>query len=916
MDYKNTVFLPKTDFSMKGNLSQKEPGILDNWKGLYKKIRESSKGQKKFILNFGPPYANGHIHIGHVLTEVLKDIVNKTHQMMGADAPMVPGWDCHGLPIEWKVEEEYRKKGKSKSDFRTTEEILEFRETCRQFANKWIEVQKVEFERLGIIADFENPYITMDFDIEGEVVDQISHFLLNGTLYKGLRPVMWSVVEQTALADNEVEYKNIVSPSIYVGFPIKGLENTLAVIWTTTPWTLPANQAISYNKDFIYTLIKLSDGRNILIAKDCLSRFLTDLDIQDYQHVKDLKGEELEELVSRHPLDKQGYGYDVPFLHGNHVTTDAGTGLVHTAPAHGLEDFEVCLKHNIQVNEVIADDGKYKENLPLFAGQHIFKANQSVIEAIQKAECLMHESTIEHSYPHSWRSKKPLIYRATSQWFIDIDKTGIRKTALEEIEKVKWFPSGGKTRIRSMVEGRPDWCVSRQRFWGTPLAIFVNKDTGEPLRDKKVQDRIVEKIKKYGGDAWYTTPNEDFLGADYCADHYEKVFDVLDVWFDAGCVHHYVLKKRPELTWPADLYLEGSDQHRGWFQSSLLEAVGTVGSAPYKQVVTHGFVLDEHGYKMSKSTGNVLAPQQIMDQYGADILRQWVIFSDYTEDLRIGNDILKRHQDLYRRFRNTLRYLLGALYGYDHTQEVSYEDLPDLEKYLLHQLAELNELHKDCTTHFKYSKFYEALHNFCTNDLSSFYFDIRKDSLYCDAEDGTVRKSTRAVMYHLFQALVRFLAPVLSFTAEEAFSHFFEYDGNSIHMSKLYEIPKSWLNAVLAKYWDKLRDIRRVATGALEVARHDKLIGSSLQAHVEIYFTNDEQVDEKVLNEIFITSSVCIIKKHSLPKEAFVLADVSDVGVIVSKAEGEKCERCWKIVSNIEMKNNLCLRCMNVIDNH
>ena len=668
VDYKNTVFLPKTDFAMKANLATREPEFLEQWNNidLYATLRRQSKDRKKFILHFGPPYANGHIHIGHALTETLKDIVNKTYQMLGYDAPMVPGWDCHGLPIEWKIEESYRDAGLNKDDV----DLLEFRAECRTFAAKWVDVQKEEFKRLGIIPDWKAPYSTMDFKTEARIIEQLGKFLLNGSLYQGQKPVMWSVVEKTALAEAEVEYNDHTSDSIYVAFPITKtplpiLKNCAAVIWTTTPWTLPGNRAIAYGDDIEYSVLKMDKHQNpVLIATDLVTDFLSQLEIETYELLGTLKGNTLSGVVCAHPLHGHGYDFPVPFLPGDHVTTEAGTGLVHTAPGHGLEDFELGEKFDIEVPLTVGDDGRYYDSVPEFAGVHIFKANPKVIEAIEKKGLLLHTTKIIHSYPHSWRSKAPLIYRTTAQWFISMDKSDLRSNALKAIEQVSWVPTQGKNRIRSMDESRPDWCLSRQRAWGTPMTLFIHKQTREVLRDAEVHARIVDAVAIEGGDTWYTSEASRFLGSKYNADDYEKVTDILDVWFDSGCSHEFVLKDREELTWPADLYLEGSDQHRGWFQTSLLEACGTIGEAPYRQVLTHGFTLDEKGHKMSKSQGNTVAPTTVINSLGADILRLWVVSVDYTEDHRIGNEILKYQEDIYRRFRNTLRYLLGALEGF------------------------------------------------------------------------------------------------------------------------------------------------------------------------------------------------------------------------------------------------------------
>lgn len=919
MDYKNTVFLPKTDFPMKAGLAKREPEFLDHWAklNLYAKLREKSAGQKKFILHFGPPYANGHIHIGHALSETLKDVINKVYQMKGYNAPMVPGWDCHGLPIEWKVEESYRARGLNKDDV----DVLEFREECRTFARYWIEIQRKEFMRLGIIADWDNYYSTMAFENEAKIVEQLGHFLLNGDLYRGLRPVMWSVVEKTALADAEVEYKDHTSDSIYVAFPVKTtshevLKTASMVIWTTTPWTLPGNRAIAYSPELTYVVIQGGESeKKYVIAADLLDASLKNLGITDYRILAKLRGIDLDGVICHHPMAAQGYDFDVPLLPGDHVTADAGTGLVHTAPGHGLEDFAVGKQFGLEVPETVGNDGCYYDHVPYFAGLHIFKVNPKVIEVLKENGNLLAASKLIHSYPHSWRSKAPLIYRTTAQWFISMEKNSLREKALHAIDEVKWFPEQGKNRIRSMVETRPDWCVSRQRAWGTPMTLFVHKKTGEVLRDPVVHARIVEAIRQEGGDAWFTSENSRFLGADYEATDYEKVKDILDVWFDSGCTHEFVLREREEQQWPADLYLEGSDQHRGWFQASLLESCGVHGKAPYSQVVTHGFVLDEKGYKMSKSQGNVVAPESVIDTLGADILRLWIVSADYSEDMRIGPEILKQQEDIYRRFRNTLRYLLGALEGYSDREFLSYNDMPDLEKWVLNRLAELNEQLDKASKDFDFTHFYTQLHTFCTIDLSAFYFDIRKDCLYCDDAASIKRRAARTVMHHVFECLVHWLAPVLSFTAEEAWSKRHNLENNSIHLQQFPSLPSEWRNQDIVDYWEKVRQVRSVVTGALEIERAAKTIGSSLQAAVAIYLPNE--IAREIMGidwaEIGITSTAELVVAQP-PASAFSLEDVLNIGVIVNAAEGGKCQRCWKTLPEVQNNDHgLCHRCKEVV---
>lgn len=939
MDYKTTVFLPKTEFSMRANLAMREPEILAKWEadGLYQQLRTISKGRPKFVMAFGPPYANGNIHIGHALSEVLKDIVNKTAQMNGFDAGMIPGWDCHGLPIEWKIEEQYRAKGLNKDDV----DPITFRRECRTFAAKWTEIQKVEFKRLGIIADFDNAYSTMAYETESKIVAELGKFLMNGSLYRGLRPVMWSVVEKTALADAEVEYKDHTSDSIYVAFNIiksniSALTNVSAVIWTTTPWTIPGNRAIAYGEEIEYVVIKakqatdlITTGRQFLVAKDLAPAFCKAVGLENFEVVFKCTGHDLAGTICAHPWRghkdaKKGYDFDVPFLPGEHVTTDAGTGLVHTAPGHGLEDFEVGKKFGIAVPETVQGDGTYYEHVPLFAGLHIFKVNPAVIAALTEVGALLYTTKLVHSYPHSWRSKAPLIYRTTAQWFVSMETNSLRQKALQAIDNVEWFPASGKNRIKSMVESRPDWCLSRQRAWGTPMTIFVNKRTGEPLRDAAVHQRIVDAIKIEGADAWFKTDGAEFLGADYNVNDYEKINDILDVWFDSGCTHSFVLRDNPDQQWPADVYLEGSDQHRGWFQSSLLQSCGTAGVAPYKKVVTHGFVLDEKGYKMSKSLGNIVAPADVIKTYGADMLRLWIVNSDYTEDLRIGNEILKHQEDIYRRFRNTLRYLLGALDGFSDAEVLDSHSMPPLEQWVLHRLKEIETTHQKAIEAFDFSAFYMELHHLCAVDLSAFYFDIRKDSLYCDSVDSIRRRATRTVMNQLFLCLTHWLAPVLSFTAEDAYQEYQTQigvtDKKSIHLSQFPKLPMTWSQPALADRWEAIRKIRRVITSALELERAAKTIGTSLQGDVALYISAEKAA---VLNgldlaELCITSAAEIVLAQT-PAGAVTLDDMPGVGVVVNVAEGGKCQRCWRILPEVgdansdRAHNDICVRCEDAV---
>lgn len=924
MDFKNTVFLPQTSFAIKANLSQKEPDYLKYWQdmNLYQKLREQSKGKPKFIIHFGPPYANGHIHIGHALNGILKDIVNKNYQMMGYDAPLVLGWDCHGLPIEWKIEESYRANGLDKDSIA----LPEFRTQCRSFAQKWTDVQKNEFKRLGLISDWQRPYSTMGFTPEAAIIEELGKFLLNGSLYRGLKPVLWSVVEKTALADAEVEYKDRTSDSIYVAFPIiktphVKLNGAYAVVWTTTPWTLPGNRAIAYGKEISYVIVyDKTASKKYLVAQELFPAFAEIISLKDYEILSVLPGFQLEKTVCDHPFHQQEYDFDVPLLPGDHVTTESGTGLVHTAPGHGLEDFEIGKKFNLEIPETIGIDGRYESHVPLFSGKHIFKVNPEIIEALHQAGYLLHAGKLIHSYPHSWRSKTPLIYRTTTQWFINMEAHNLRQKALKAItDDVEWYPHQGRNRIYAMIETRPDWCISRQRVWGTPLSVFVHKKTGTVLRDPKIHERIVNAVKKEGTDAWFKSDGSEFLEPDYAVEDYEKVNDIIDVWFDSGCTHGFVLTQHPDLSWPATLFFEGSDQHRGWFQSSLLESCATRDRAPYQHVCTHGFVLDEKGHKMSKSLGNVIAPEKVIDTMGADILRLWAAFVDYTDDVRIGPDVLKHQEDIYRRFRNTIRYLLGILSNFSEEERIDIKAMPSLEQWILHRVYSLNEFHKECLKKYDIMSFYNTLHTFCVSELSAFYFDIRKDSLYCDEASSIKRRSVRTVMDVLFTCLTKWLAPVLSFTTEEAFLCRYGQNGNSIHLQQMPILPNEWNQKDLEEKWTVIRDVRRVITGALEIERVAKTIGSSLQAHIVVYVSSDiaQTLKDVDLSELAIISKAKLLIAQPIAN-AFFLDDVKDVGVVVNQASGKKCNRCWRIFEETEQSKderyqNLCHRCEKVI---
>ena len=929
MDYKKTVFLPQTDFPMRANLPEREPEILASWERmeLFRQLRDAARGREKFILHDGPPYANGAIHIGHALNKILKDVINRFQQMLGKDANYVPGWDCHGLPIEWKIEEEYRAKGRDKDAV----PIVEFRRECREFAERWIEVQRREFRRLGVEGDWADPYTTMDYKAEAQIVREIGKFLMNGSLYRGVKPVLWSPVEKTALAEAETEYHDHTSTTILVRFPVIGtdrpeLEEAAVVIWTTTPWTIPGNRAIAYGPEIDYAVIEVvaaneksraRAGERLVIAQALLEAVAKEAGIAEWRALARLPGTALGNTLARHPLRGQGYDFHVPLLPGAHVTTEQGTGLVHTAPGHGAEDFELGRAYALEIPETVGDDGVFLPHVPLFAGLHVYKADDPVAKALEAAGALLHRGRLVHSYPHSWRSKAPLIFRTTPQWFISMTANGLRATALKAIEQTRFVPAQGQTRLASMIETRPDWCISRQRAWGVPITVFVNRRTGEPLRDPKVIERIAAAVEAEGADAWFASPPERFLGNDYAAGDFEKVTDIVDVWFDSGSTHAFVLEQRPELKWPASLYLEGSDQHRGWFHSSLLESCGTRGRAPYEAVLTHGFVLDEQGRKMSKSLGNVVSPQDVMKQHGADILRLWVVASDYSDDLRIGPEILKHHAEAYRRLRNTLRYLLGNLAGFREAERLPETHMPELERWVLHRLWELDREVRQAAEEYSFHSLFTALHSFCAVDLSAFYFDVRKDSLYCDPAGGTRRRAARTVLDQVFSCLTAWLAPILCFTAEEAWRQRTGKAEGSVHLRLFPEVPQAWRDDALARRWQTVRDVRRVVTGALELERAAKRIGSSLQAAPRVHLAPEHAaalagVD---LAEIAITSGIALTEAPP-PDGAFTLPDVPGVAVVAAPAEGERCERCWRVLTEVGHQPghpDLCRRCSETV---
>ena len=957
-DYKSTLNLPKTDFPMRAGLPKREPDWLAKWEqiGVYDRLREKT-GRQPFTLHDGPPYANGHLHIGHALNKTIKDMIVRSHQMMGFDARYIPGWDCHGLPIEWKIEEQYRKKGRNKDDV----PINEFRGECREFARGWVDIQRDEFKRLGITGNWADPYLTMDFHAERVIAEEFMKFLMNGTLYQGSKPVMWSPVEQTALAEAEVEYHDKESHTIWVKFKVVGtgdatLDDAYVVIWTTTPWTMPSNKAVVWGEEISYGLYEvtgrpeecwISIGDRYMIADDLAADVLgkARLDETMYRRLCDVTTDDLCKIKLQHPLagaeEANGEWDDIrDFRAADFVTATEGTGFVHCAPSHGLEEYELyrdlgMLEQVITYN--VNPDGRYRDALPFFGGKAILKpngkegnANGAVIDKLIEVGGLLARGKIKHSYPHSWRSKAPVIYRNTPQWFAAIDKVvgdgldmhgkTIRERALTEIDNVNWTPKTGRNRLHSMMEARPDWVLSRQRAWGVPLTCFTRKgvlptDEGFLLRNADVNQRIVEAFETDGADVWYADgAKERFLSGIVNPDEYDQVTDILDVWFDSGSTHAFTLRDRADGSEDgiADVYMEGTDQHRGWFHSSLLQSVGTTGRAPYRNVVTHGFTLDAKGMKMSKSVGNTIVPEKIVQQYGADILRLWVAQTDYTADQRIGDEILKGVADSYRRLRNTMRYMLGALNDFSEGDRVEPSDMPELERFILHRIAELDKVVRDGYAKFDFQGVFQAVFTFATVDLSAFYFDIRKDALYCDS-DTLRRRAARSVLDILFHRLTAWLAPVLVFTMEEVWLQRYPGDESSIHLTDMPETPEAWLDADLAAKWTKVRAARRVVTAALEVERTAKVIGASLEAAPVVYVEDADQraaLESVSFEDVSITSDITVTG-DAAPDTAFRMPETDGVAVIFAKAEGGKCGRCWKVLPDVGTHKHpgVCGRC-------
>jgi isoleucyl-tRNA synthetase len=986
LDYSKTLFLPETSFPMRASLPENEPKILAHWEqnDLYGRLRKASEGRPRFVLHDGPPYANGHIHIGHALNKILKDMVTRSQQMLGFDSNYVPGWDCHGLPIEWKIEEEYRARGKNKDDV----PVVQFREECRAYAEKWLSIQREEFKRLGITGNWDNPYSTMSFAAEAQIAKELMSFATSGQLYRGSKPVMWSVVERTSLAEAEIEYHDYQSDMVWVAFPItqfgvshaisaalgtdaeaaemaqqnqsdierfSELDGASVVIWTTTPWTIPGNRAISYNENIKYGLYKVistsekawvKPGNKFVLAKALAEGLFKAARVDSYSLMFDvpafrapLSGDVTMDLVGSfecsHPLKELGYDFVVPLLRGNHVTDDAGTGFVHTAPGHGREDYDLWIKSrtslaldgiDTRIPFTVDDDGFFTEEAPGFTGRRVITdkgekgdANEAVIKALVAAGALVARGRLKHQYPHSWRSKKPVIFRNTPQWFIHMDKplprfdgATLRDRVLQAITETKWVPPQGENRITGMIKAKPDWVVSRQRAWGVPITVFVCREDhgghrkGDILNDQRVNDAIVAAFEAEGADAWFSDADGSRFLTPFGHDpqHWDKVNDVLDVWFDSGSTHAFTLEKRNDLAThrvrdggrDRVMYLEGSDQHRGWFHSSLIESVGTRGRAPYDIVLTHGFCLDEKGQKMSKSLGNTVAPQDVIKSSGADILRLWVAGSDYSDDLRIGPEILKGFVETYRKMRNTLRWMLGALAHFDPADAVTPSNMPALERLMLHRLADLDPAVRKAYEEFDYKRVVSLLSAFLNTELSAFYFDIRKDTLYCDPLSSVPRKAALTVIDRLFDCVVKWLAPILVFTAEEAHVSRQGDRTASVHLETFPIVPENWRDDALAETWDVVRRVRSVITGALEIERARKTIGSSLEAAPLVY-VSDPALERALLGtdmaEVAITSGVEIMAGEA-PGDAFRLADVAGVAVVVKRAVGRKCARSWK----------------------
>jgi isoleucyl-tRNA synthetase len=929
MDYKKTLNLPKTKFPMKANLAVREPEQIAAWDthNLYGRIREKSEDRELFILHDGPPYANGNIHIGTALNKILKDIIVRSRQMAGFNAIYVPGWDCHGLPIEHNVDKEM---GEGKAEISQAD----FRRKCRAYAEKFIDIQREEFKRLGVLGEWENPYLTMKYRYEAIIATECLKFGLNGSLFRSKKPIHWCCSCQTALAEAEIEYHDETSPSIYVKFPLiddltevlPGLQGkkVAVIIWTTTPWTIPANLAIALHPKFVYAAVGVGHGEVYILARELVEACMQTFGISDYEILAEFEASALEGKKCRHPL----YDRESLLILGDHVTLDAGTGCVHTAPGHGREDYEVGLAYGIDAYSPVDDDGRFTEDVEFFKGGFVFDTNEAINDKLAEVDTLLARAGLEHSYPHCWRCKQPVIFRATPQWFISMEDTGLRQKSLTAIDAVQWIPHWGRDRIYGMIENRPDWCISRQRAWGVPIAVYYCKDCGSPLLNQEIVDNVFELFESYGADAWFERDTSNIIPSDATCDRcsgqeFIKETDILDVWFDSGVSHAAVLEDRDYLRWPAELYLEGSDQHRGWFHSSLLTAVGTRERAPYRSVLTHGFVVDADGRKMSKSVGNVIAPKKVINKFGAEILRLWVAASDYRDDIRISDNILKQLSDAYRRIRNTSRFMLGNLYDFNPDQDrLSYEDLLEIDKFALHQLYTIIE--KSCKAYetYEFHIIYHALYNYCTLDLSAFYLDILKDRLYISPPNSQSRRSAQTVLHYILDAMARLMSPILPFTAEEIWKYMPGQDetSESIHLLALPEVVETWKNDELGRKWKLLLDIRGEVTKALEAARADKLIGHPLDAAVtlgvpaEMYATLEAY--EADLRFIFIVSQASL-SQSSLEEPAFQSDEVEGLSIAVASSPGEKCERCWTHSTSVgshDAYETICDRCIGVME--
>nr|WP_320014716.1 isoleucine--tRNA ligase [uncultured Desulfobacter sp.] len=909
MDYKKTLNLPSTKFAMKANLPQREPEMIKAWeqKKIYKKLREQSKDKPLFILHDGPPYANGHLHMGHAINKILKDIIIRSRQMCGFNAPYVPGWDCHGLPIEHNVD---KKLGKKKKDMTP----VQVRQECRAYAASFVDIQREEFKRFGVAGEWDEPYLTMNYPYEARIAKECGEFALSGDMFLGKKPIYWCCNCNTALAEAEIEYHDHTSPSIYVKFPVKddikdlfdaGEETVSVVIWTTTPWTLPANLGVCLHPDFIYAAVKTQNQGILIMAKELVENVMGEFGIEDYAIIAELSAKDLENRNCRHPF----YDRDSLIILGDHVTLEAGTGCVHTAPGHGADDHIAGKRYGLECYSPVEDNGTFSQGVELFEGQFIFKANAEINKTLEEKGALLKQENMSHSYPHCWRCKKPVIYRATPQWFISMDNLGLRQKALDEINNVHWIPSWGRERIYSMIENRPDWCLSRQRSWGVPIPVFHCTKCKKVYVTRESVDRIHELFTEFSSDIWFEKDAEylmpDGAVCDDCGSTtFTKDQNILDVWFDSGVSHAAVLEEREGLQRPADMYLEGSDQHRGWFHSSLLTAVGRTGHAPYKAVLTHGFVVDEKGHKMSKSVGNVVAPDKVIKQYGADVLRLWAASADYRGDVSMSNNIIKQLSDAYRRIRNTCRFLLGNFIGFDPSQVRPIENMAELDRFILHRLHYVVKRCRAAYDAYEFHVIYHTLHNFCVVDLSSFYLDIIKDRVYTSPENSDTRKDAQTVMFMILDALVKIMAPILPFTAEEIYTHMplGDIKKESVHMEDMVSLDDTLEDKDLAAKWENIRALRAEVTKALEEARAAKLIGHPLDASVEIKLPENDLEAQVTslgvdLNDIFIVSKARVVE--TLDGDVYQGKEIEGLAIKVAKASGEKCDRCWRFDENL-----------------